>query len=65
MRFKVNPHMRPCWCVGPCQNAGLMGWRVGYIAYPAADPQLGQQLLKVQVRVPGTLKCSSVDPPHY
>jgi aromatic aminotransferase len=33
---------------------GMMGWRVGYIAYPDADtqPQLGAEMLKVQVRSP-------------
>ncbi len=33
---------------------GMMGWRVGYIAYPDADGKdtLGQELLKVQDTIP-------------
>ena len=38
------------------QAYGMMGWRVGYIAYPAApgggDGFLGAQLLKVQDTIP-------------
>jgi hypothetical protein len=36
------------------QSHGLMGWRVGYIAYPDfdADDALGLQLVKVQDTVP-------------
>lgn len=34
----------------------MMGWRLGYIAYPdnelAADPELGFQMLKVQDTIP-------------
>ena len=41
-----------------CQAYGMMGWRVGYIAYPGApgggggDGFLGAQLLKVQDTIP-------------
>ncbi|OUZ99664.1 Aminotransferase [Macleaya cordata] len=31
---------------------GMMGWRVGYIAYPAEAEGLGDQLLKVQDNIP-------------
>eukprot|EP00300_Choanocystis_sp_HF-7_P005425 c14077_g1_i1.p1 GENE.c14077_g1_i1~~c14077_g1_i1.p1 ORF type:complete len:343 (+),score=71.70 c14077_g1_i1:1081-2109(+) len=31
---------------------GMMGWRVGYIAYPFAHPNLAAQLLKVQDTIP-------------
>eukprot|EP00897_Mesotaenium_endlicherianum_P005426 jgi/Mesen1/4911/ME000245S03965 len=31
---------------------GMMGWRVGYIAYPKDAPGLGAQLLKVQDTIP-------------
>lgn len=31
---------------------GMMGWRVGYIAYPAGVEGLGDQLLKVQDNIP-------------
>ena len=38
------------------QAYGMMGWRVGYLAYPdaqsAADPNLEDQLIKVQDTVP-------------
>jgi len=27
---------------------GMMGWRIGYIAYPRARPEIGDQLLKAQ-----------------
>lgn len=40
-------------CAHACMQAyGLMGWRVGYIAYPNMDGQdaLGQQLRKTLVR---------------
>ena len=44
--------MAPCYV----QAFGMMGWRVGYIAYPnpqlSCDPQLGLQLLKVQDTIP-------------
>ncbi|KAJ7568759.1 hypothetical protein O6H91_01G047000 [Diphasiastrum complanatum] len=31
---------------------GMMGWRIGYIAYPSSVEGLGEQLLKVQDNVP-------------
>ncbi|EFJ16234.1 hypothetical protein SELMODRAFT_268593 [Selaginella moellendorffii] len=31
---------------------GMMGWRIGYIAYPSTVPGFGEQLLKVQDNVP-------------
>lgn len=38
------------------QAFGMMGWRLGYIAYPnaesAADPELGFQMSKVQDTIP-------------
>lgn len=38
------------------QAFGMMGWRLGYIAYPnaelASDPELGFQMLKVQDTIP-------------
>ena len=38
------------------QAFGMMGWRLGYIAYPSAnlvsDPQLGFQMSKVQDTIP-------------
>lgn len=42
--------MRPTHCDHDTLQAyGMMGWRVGYIAYPTADGgRLGAELLKVQ-----------------
>ena len=38
------------------QAFGMMGWRLGYIAYPnadlASDPELGFQMSKVQDTIP-------------
>lgn len=38
------------------QAFGMMGWRLGYIAYPdaelAADPEVGFQMSKVQDTIP-------------
>ncbi|CAM8885006.1 unnamed protein product [Rhodiola kirilowii] len=40
---------------------GMMGWRVGYIAYPTDVPGLAEQLLKVQDNIP---ICASVISQH-
>ena len=45
------------WMLHVCMQAfGMMGWRLGYIAYPnaelASDPELGFQMLKVQDTIP-------------
>lgn len=38
------------------QAFGMMGWRLGYIAYPdadsASDPELGFQMSKIQDTIP-------------
>jgi hypothetical protein len=52
------------------QAYGMMGWRVGYIAYPTADERLGMELLKVQDTVSEPLHlqlafCSKIDIPRY
>ena len=52
-------------CYSSCQRVtilshlqafGMMGWRLGYIAYPnadlAADPEVGFQMSKVQDTIP-------------
>ena len=31
---------------------GMMGWRVGYLAYPNGDPRVGEELAKVQDTIP-------------
>ena len=43
------------WLPFGSQAYGMMGWRVGYIAYPSTNGQegeLGMQLLKVQDTIP-------------
>jgi hypothetical protein len=43
------------WCpaAAPLQAYGMMGWRVGYIAYPeSGGGELAAQLLKVQDTIP-------------
>ncbi|KAK9923269.1 hypothetical protein M0R45_031698 [Rubus argutus] len=40
---------------------GMMGWRVGYIAYPSEAEELGTQLLKVQDNIP---ICASILSQH-
>ena len=59
--FVYDPDLSPHYCAtGPhvihlfsmSKAFGMMGWRVGYIAFHRADTQLYQQLLKVQDTVP-------------